>query len=184
MKLFKYGEFITESHLQLLLEANINFTKEFVSILGRVDSSISKKLIDIEGREIDINQNYIGINKEKTDTIFFKPDDKVGKVAKVVSQNGIYRQITYQLSKIEGSGVENDPSPWYEESDFVNPENDTVGQVVKEYSLEEISNFLPDYKSNLEYLFITGNPLVLFQWFKDRKKYQILINKDSISTGP
>jgi len=179
MKLFKYGEFITESHLQLLLEANINFTKEFVSILGRVDSSISKKLIDIEGREVDVNQNYIDINKEKTDTLFFKPDDKVGKTAKVVSQNGIYTQITYQLSKIEGSGVDK-----YEESDFVNPENDTVGQVVKEYSLEEISNFLPDYKSNLEYMFITGNPIVIFQWVKDRKKYQILINKNSISTGP
>jgi hypothetical protein len=179
MKLFKYGEFITESHLQLLLEANINFTKEFVSILGRVDSSISKKLIDIEGREVDVNQNYIDINKEKTDTLFFKPDDKVGKVAKVVSQNGIYTQITYQLSKIEGSGVDK-----YEESDFVNPENDTVGQVVKEYSLEEISNFLPDYRSNLEYMFNTGNPIVLFQWVKDRKKYQILINKNSISTGP
>ena len=108
-----------------------------------------------------------------------KPDDKVGKTAKVVSQNGIYPQITYQLSKIEVSGVDK-----YEESDFVNPENDTVGQIVKEYTLEEISNFLPDYKSNLEYLFITGNPVVLFQWVKDRKKYQILINKASISTGP
>ena len=179
MKLFKYDEFITESHLQLLLEANINFTKEFISILGRVDSSISKKLIDIEGREVDVNQNYIDINKEKTDTLFFKPDDKVGKTAKVVSQNGIYPKITYQLSKIEVSGVDK-----YEESDFVNPENDTVGQVIKEYTLEEISNFLPDYKSNLEYLFITGNPIVLFQWVKDRKKYQILINKASISTGP
>ena len=44
--------------------------------------------------------------------------------------------------------------------------------------------FLPDYRSNLEYLFITGNPIVLFQWVKDRKKYQILINKNSITTGP
>ena len=43
MKLFKYDEFINESNLQLLLEANINFTKEFISILGRVDSSISKE---------------------------------------------------------------------------------------------------------------------------------------------
>ena len=179
MKLFKYDEFITESHLQLLLEANINFTKEFISILGRVDSSISKKLIDIEGREVDVNQNYIDINKEKTDTLFFKPDDKVGKTAKVVSQNGIYPKITYQLSKIEVSGVDK-----YEESDFVNPENDTVGQIVKEYTLDEMLGFLPDYRSNLEYMFITGNPIVLFQWVKDRKKYQILINKASISTGP
>ena len=179
MKLFKYDEFITESHLQLLLEANINFTKEFISILGRVESPISKKLIDIEGREIDINQNYIGINKDKTDTLFFKPDDKVGKVAKVITAGNFYPSLTYLLSKLEGGGVDK-----VEENEIESPGNDQVGQLVREYTLEEISNFLPDYRPNLEYMFITGNPIVLFQWVKDRKKYQILINKNSITTGP
>jgi hypothetical protein len=179
MKLFKYDEFITESHLQLLLEANVDFSKDFISVLKKVDSPIAKNLIDIEGKEVDINQNYIDINKEKTDTLFFKPDDKVGKTAKVISQNGIYPQITYQLSKIEGSGVDK-----YEESDFISPENDTVGQVVKIYTLQEISSLLPEYKSNFEYSFITGNPLVIFQWLKNGKKHQILINKAAVNDGP
>lgn len=176
MKLFKYDEFITESILYSLLEANINFSKDFISILGRVDSPISKKLIDVEGREVDINQNYIDINKEKTDTLFFKPDDKVGKVAKVVRDSGYYQEITRQLSNIDGSGVE--------KSEGIEPTNGQVGQIIREYTLDEMVNFLPDYKSNLEYLFITGNPIVLFQWVKDRKKHQLVINKNSLSTGP
>ena len=179
MKLFKYDEFITESQLHFLLEANVNFTKEFISILGRVESPISKKLIDIEGREIDINQNYIGINKDKTDTLFFKPDDKVGKVAKVITAGNFYPSLTYLLSKLEGGGVDK-----VEENEIESPGNDQVGQLVREYTLDEMLGFLPDYRSNLEYMFITGNPIVLFQWVKDRKKYQILINKNSITTGP
>jgi hypothetical protein len=179
MKLFKYDEFITESHLHLLLEANVNFTKEFISILGKVDSPIAKKLIDIEGKEVDINQNYIGINKDKTDTLFFKPDDKVGKVAKVITVGNTYPSLTYLLSKIEGGGVDK-----VEENDIIVPGYEQVGQLVKEYTLDEMVNFLPDFKSNLEYMFITGNPIVLFQWVKDRKKHQILINKNSLSTGP
>ena len=71
MKLFKYDDFITESSLYLLLEANIDFSKQFVDIVKRIDSPITKNLLDLEGREIDINQNYIDINKEKTDTLFF-----------------------------------------------------------------------------------------------------------------
>lgn len=177
MKLFKYDEFITESILYSLLEANINFSKDFISILGRVDSPISKKLIDVEGREVDINQNYIDINKEKTDTLFFKPDDKVGKVAKVVRDSGYYQEITRQLSNIDGSGVEKSEG-------IESPTNGQVGQIIREYTLDEMVNFLPDYKSNLEYLFITGNPIVLFQWVKDRKKHQLVINKNSLSTGP
>lgn len=179
MKLFKYDEFITESQLHFLLEANVNFTKEFISILGRVESPISKKLIDIEGREIDINQNYIGINKDKTDTLFFKPDDKVGKVAKVITAGNFYPSLTYLLSKLEGGGVDK-----VEENEIEGPEIGQIGQLVREYTLDEIVNFLPDFKPNLEYMFITGNPIVLFQWVKDRKKYQILINKNSITTGP
>jgi hypothetical protein len=179
MKLHKYDDFITESYLELLLEANVDFSKDFISVLKKVDSDIAKQLIDIDGKEVDINQNYIDINKEKTDTLFFKPDDKVGKTARIIGQNGIYPQITYQLSKIEGSGVDK-----YEESDFISPENDTVGQVVKVYTLQEMSTLLPEYKSSFEYSFITGNPLVIFQWVKNGKKHQILINKGVVNDGP
>ena len=93
MKLFKYDEFINESHLEFLLEANVDFSKEFIGILKKIDSPIAKQLIDIEGKEVDINQNFIDINKDKTDVLFFKPDDKVGKVAKVQNYSGFYPQI-------------------------------------------------------------------------------------------
>lgn len=179
MKLFKYDEFITESDLHFLLEANVNFTKDFINILGKVDSPIALKLLDIEGTEVDINQNYIDINKDKTDTLFFKPDDKVGKVAKFIRSSGSYLSLTYLLGKVEGGGVDK-----VEESDVITPEDGQIGQLVKEYTLDEMVGFLPDFRSNLEYMFITGNPIVLFQWIKNGKKHQILVNKNSLSTGP
>ena len=179
MKIHKQFDFITESQLQLLLEANVIFTEEFISILGRVESPISKKLIDIEGREVDINQNYIDVNKEKTDTLFFKPDDKVGKVAKYIRNSGSFLSLTWLLGKVEGSGVDK-----VEENDVIFPEDGQVGQLVKEYTLDEMVGFLPDFESNLTYTFRSGNPIVIFQWIKDRKKHQILVNKNSLITGP
>ena len=71
-----------------------------------------------------------------------------------------------------------------EEDDVITPEDGQVGQLVKEYTLDEMVGFLPDFKSNLEYMFITGNPIVLFQWVKNGKKHQILVNKGSLSTPP
>lgn len=103
MKLHKYDQFLSESGLQLLLEANIDFSKELISVLKRIDSPISKNLIDIEGKELDINQNYIDINKDKTDVLFFKPDDKVGKIAKVrgdQSHNNFFHILLRNLVKM------------------------------------------------------------------------------------
>lgn len=179
MKLYKYDEFITESHLQLLLESNVNFTKEFISILGRVDSPIAKKLIDIEGREVDINQNYIDINKDKTDTLFFKPDDKVGKAAKVRLAFGFFSVLSYQLSKLPNSGFDK-----AEEDSFTTPEVGQVGQVIKDFTFTEMMDLLPDYESSFKSMYESGDSLFLFQWIKDGKKNQILALSKSLTTGP
>ena len=170
MKLFKYDEFITESHLQLLLEANVYFKKDFILLLKKIDSPISKQLIDIEGKEIDINQNYIDINKDKPDTLFFKPDDKVGKVAKVKDRFGFYLALSYLLSKNSQSGFDK-----AEEDDFIEPEQNQVGQLIKTYNQEELLKILPDdYRDNIKYMYSTGRKFCIFQWVKNGKKHQIL----------
>ncbi len=179
MKLFKYGEFITESHLQLLLEANVYFKKEFISILKKIDSPIAKQLIDTEGKEVDINQNYIDINKDKPDTLFFKPDDKVGKVAKVKNGVGFYLALSYLLSKNPESGFDK-----AEEDDFIEPEVNQVGQLIKTYNLVELLEILPDdYRSNIKWLYSSRRKLCIFQWIKNGKKHQILTIVDSLYVG-
>ena len=60
MKLFKYGDFITESVLYSLLEANIIFSKDFTNIINKIDSPISKKIIDVD-TEGEINSSIFNI---------------------------------------------------------------------------------------------------------------------------
>lgn len=187
MKLFKYDEFITESQLHFLLEANINYTKEFISILGRVNSPISKKLIDVEGREIDINQNYIDINKDKTDTLFFKPDDKVGKAAVYIDlDEGVFGDITrFLLSK---------NLPGLESANDSELTTDTKGVIVKKFTKAEFIELVKDIPEAIfasQFLLSIINEqygrdqaFVIFQWVKDRVKKQAILTTENLKTGP
>ena len=83
-KINNYTEFILESKLDLILEAKIAYSDEFKSILSKIDLPISNNLIELEDKELDVNTNYIDINKEKDDIVYFKPDDKVTKLYKVI----------------------------------------------------------------------------------------------------
>lgn len=174
MKLFKYGEFITESHLQLLLEANINFKKDFSSVLKKIDSPIAKKLIDVEGKEVDTNQNYIDINKDKSDFLKFKSEDKVGKVAVIKNTSGYIPHISRILSENPKSGIDSLTIDYPLEGKTI--------QIIKEWTLNELIELLPEYEVNFKNIYDFSS-LVLIQWIEDGKKYQTTIIKTSLITG-
>jgi hypothetical protein len=175
MKLFKYGEFITESHLQLLLEANINFKKDFSSVLKKIDSPIAKKLIDVEGKEVDTNQNYIDIDKDKSDFLKFKSEDKVGKVAVIKNTSGYIPQISRILSKNPKSGIDSLTNHFI----FNNyPLEGKTVQIIKEWTLNELIELLPEVEIANDF-----SSLVLIQWIEDGKKYQTTIIKTSLTIG-
>jgi hypothetical protein len=87
-KIINYVEFITESKLMLLLEANIEYTNVFKEILNEIDSPISKKLLNLSGQEVDINRNYMTIDIDKEDSVVFLPDDKFKKLPIIVEDPG------------------------------------------------------------------------------------------------
>jgi len=174
MKLFKYGEFITESHLQLLLEANINFKKDFSLVLKKIDSPIAKKLIDVEGKEVDTNQNYIDINKDKSDFLKFKSEDKVGKVAVIKNTSGYIPQISRILSENPKSGIDSLGIDYPLEGKTI--------QIIKEWTLNELIELLPEYEVNFKNIYDFSS-LVLIQWIEDGKKCQTTIIKTSLTTG-
>jgi hypothetical protein len=188
MKLFKYCDFISESTLNLLLEANISFTKNFITILGKVaqnGSDVAKKIIDTEGTEVDINQNYIDVNKDKTDMVFFKPDDKVQKVAKVELnsnyQLGGMKDFTWELSQVKETGVTEVENL----DDIILPESGQMGQIIREYTLSETQNF-SNLKIKEMFRNLYNNTFIqpcLFQWNVGRKKHQIVIDKRDLITG-
>jgi hypothetical protein len=87
-KITDYNEFILESKLELLLEANIEYTDKFKDILRSIDSPISTKLYRLTGKEVDINTNYIDIDTDKKDVILFTPDNKTLKLPFIVIEDG------------------------------------------------------------------------------------------------
>ena len=78
-KLFRYSEFLAESKIEMLLEANIKYSMLFGKLLDQIDSPVAKALSSLSGNEVDANTNYIDINREKDDVVYFKPDDKASK---------------------------------------------------------------------------------------------------------
>jgi len=179
MKLHSYKEFINESKLQLLLEAKITYSNRFIEVLNNIDSEISKHLIEIEqkGEEIDINQNHIDIDKENKDFLKFKPEDKIAKTAIIRNQYGYIPQISKILSENPKSGLDSLSMNY--------PEDNKTVQIVKEWTLDEIIELLPDYKSNLIGIYNNSRTsLVLIQWVVEGKKQQTSIIKSSLTTGP
>lgn len=66
----KYNDFILES---LLLESNLIYSDKFRNLLSKVDSEVAKGLLNIENKDLSLNNNYIDIGDDK-EQITFIPD--------------------------------------------------------------------------------------------------------------
>lgn len=77
MRINNYLNFITESKLELLLEAKMSYSSKFLEILSKIKSPLAKQILDLAGKDIDVNTNYIDIDLLKdNDVITFLPDNK------------------------------------------------------------------------------------------------------------
>lgn len=75
----KYLEFITES---MILESDVIYSNLFRQTLSKLDSPISKSLLDIENRDFNVQSNFFDINPEKNDEVSFIPDRKAQEILK------------------------------------------------------------------------------------------------------
>lgn len=87
MKISRYYDFISESKLELLLEANIRYSDRFTEILSKLKSPIAKNLLELFKKDIDVPTNYIDAIMDKEDTVSFIQDNKAVR-AKIVSNAG------------------------------------------------------------------------------------------------
>lgn len=130
-KIIDYSEFILESKIELLLEANIKYTDKFKGILDEIYSPISTKLKQLSGKEVDVNTNYIDINTKSKDTILFTPDNKTLKIPTTILETGYCYTGVADRARRHGYPIKN----------IDNPEKDQEVEVVKELSSEELVNF-------------------------------------------
>lgn len=150
-----YTEFLNESKLELLLEANIKYLPEFMDILNEIDSPISDKLISLSNNVVNVNTNYINIDTEKEDYITFLPDDKIEKKPYTVIDSGqVYDTLSIKAQK----------DKTYDIGDVLIPNNGTSGIIVKELTIDELCKISPGGKSTFSYILDSGNSIVHFRW--------------------
>ena len=148
-----YLEFINESNLILLLEANIQYLPNFKTVLDKIKSPISDELKKLVNKDIDINTNYIDINTEKNDYITFIPDDKIKNLKYTVISRGFYESLSYDAKK-DGT---------YPIGDVNSPSVGCEGEIVHELTVNELRKIQPSF--GWQDSDISGdNKIVHFRW--------------------
>jgi hypothetical protein len=94
----KYVEFINESQIDLILEAKMAYSKNFKTVLSKMNSPVAKAVLDLVDKEVDIDSNYLDINpnKDKEEYITFVPDSKVKP--ENLDKNVIITNTSYQYT--------------------------------------------------------------------------------------
>jgi len=165
-KLFRYSDFLNESKIEMLLEANITYTNLFNKVLDNIDSSVSKSLKDLAGKDVDVNTNFIDVNRDKDSVVFFKPDDKVSKAVKILYSRNFYETLSKNILGDE----------------FRVPENGQVGEILKEYTLEEANDISGN--NNFEYLYRNDAKLVIFMWRDSKGLGKCIYDTRVFISGP
>jgi len=157
MKLKKYNDFLesVSEKYDILLEAKINFSAKFKEVLTNIDSPISKILLDLVDKDVDVNTNYIDINRDKNDMITYRPDDKINNYAKVLYVNNLSKHF----------------------ENFFKNHKTNFGKLEEGLIVKII-----DKRTTKEH-FYTETEIFLLEWRKDGETYNAILNKESLEFG-
>jgi hypothetical protein len=185
MILHKYSEFILESHLELLLEANLKFTKEFKEILDEIGGTVADNLLQIQNTEVDINTNFIDIDTSKDASILFIPENKIkGLKYRILDRGDSYDSLTRTIWE------ENSNNPelkeiltkyWFFESNVKTFWiNGLIGEI-KDIELDDLIKMNTRNKNHWENWYSSGNPLVMFKWQDSGQNYICIFEKSGVT---
>jgi len=100
-RLLRYEDMFQSVGISAMLEAKIAFAEDFEEVLDRIrrtgSDRVSKELLDLVGKEVDVNTNYIGIIRSKEDMVAFKPDDKIAKAATARQPGAHYDRLSERI---------------------------------------------------------------------------------------
>jgi len=105
MKLLRYNNFIKPvyENLDFLLEAKMVFTQKFKDLLDAIDNPLSKKILELEDKDVDVDVNYIDVSDPSF--IDFKSDKKVSAKTAIVELDIDYREGMDSVDKKEKSST-------------------------------------------------------------------------------
>ena len=165
-KLFRYSDFLNESKIEMLLEANIKYANLFNKVLNQIDSPVADALLNLSGTEVDVNTNFIDVNREKDDVVFFKPDDKVSKAVMVLNP--------YQNYDVLGQRILGD--------EYRLPAENQIGEIVREYTKEDLER--EHGITSYGFMYDNGGKLVVFQWRDSKGVGKALFDSRVLVYGP
>ena len=176
MKLFKYSEYITESKLELLLEANMQFSEDFLAVVARVNSPISEKILKLYKTDVDVDTNYIDVS-DKENFLEFKSDRRVETACIIHRPGEIYDVLSKNLFPSFAS-IYNDQDGPYGETfrDYIDV--DQPARIVKQLTSDD--DRLPlSLRSQID----RGQSLYHIQWNFSGKNYECIIAGSGIRKG-
>ena len=176
MKLFKYSEYINESKLELLLEANMQFSVDFLAVVAKVKSSISEKILKLYKTDVDVDTNYIDVS-DKENFLEFKSDRRVENACIIHRPGEIYDVLSKNLFPSFAT-IYNDGDSSYGETfrDYIDV--DQTARIVKQLTSDD--DRLPlSLRSQID----RGQSTYHIQWNFDGKNYECIIGGSGIRKG-
>jgi len=132
MSIKKYLDFMNES-LEFILESDVVYSTKFRSALNKINHPISKKILDIENKDLPVQSNYFDIPIDKNDTVSFIPDRRAKEilstdkeVVRFVGDQGGW--LTHNLAE---NGSIFDSLGYVPEGEVYKPQSTDIGQVIK-----------------------------------------------------
>ena len=180
-----YFNYITESKIDLILEESyIHFGKSFCDILKDINSPISKKLLDINGKDIDTTVGFVDADLSKDDLVIFTPVSKGTKYKYIGSNtgsNGLYRVTSLILL--------GDKAKFHSEDEICRPEIGSDVEIDKILSLDDMISFVEKNKNRVgimgQYSIVRvyneHGGMVVIKWKSNNDEYQAVAAMDCIS---
>lgn len=137
----KYKDFISE---QLMLESNIVYSDKFKLVMNKIGNETSKKILELENKDIDVDHNYYDIDTLSNDKITFINDKRAKSMEILYNYKGGFGGIikTSNIKVYHLMGIVNLPQYPYL------PSSSEVIKVIKRENIDGIEYAL--YETNGE----------------------------------
>lgn len=141
--MYKYDDFILESHLFLLLEGKMIYSTDFKKILARIDNPIAKHILDNFGKDQNLSINFV-FPTDKDDTIGFTDTKKASEKWKIESD---YKEFPYfNISPFFIALLKHFNIKGGLNARLIS--KGTIGEILTEINSDQISEIVKDYGLN------------------------------------
>ena len=169
------------------MEANIAFSEEFENLLDKMDTVTADKLLNLIGKDIDLNTNYIDVDIEKDGFVKFIADDKAEKLPFVVQPFPTYylqlskdlglKDVDQKSALMQGMRVE--VLKRYSKREFLEEFRNKLGED-KNYNRKEKEKKIDSLSELADSFYDAGSAFCVVTFEIDGMRKEVMCHSDSI----